>query len=917
MRWTMLITLMLLEACTAMAGRIDVPIDSWTFTSRGNYVGRPDRRKLFQIIHPWTTSKAGDFGQIETKVTIPADARPPFTLCFYVSDNNYGQGHEQGTGVDWVNNDVRVGHRFKEALINGEVIWAEDTYLNDEPKHYLVDISRHVQAGETFTLAFRLRDEVDSNVTLPGDIYVTDYYAEKVATATKESKHDWYETRSYWGDVAIYTGAVPDADKIPWGWQTELKVPPPKPPVVDAAVDESAVLPIELPELLACRWRWPVTMGFPFAQGALKKASHIALLGSDGSPVPMMVRPLNRWPDGTLRWVSADFVLIPYDKGEYTLRWGTSVTTPPEEPADPVRAEGDYMAGNMMLSAGWPQADPGAGLVVTGANGNTAINRLKPYLEAGGKHYHARWLKGKWISRSAHRMELQVDGELVAVDGDRYGPCRLRVTVFADCPYVRLQFSITNERPEETFVTDAYGIKLEIADAKHVSAGTGWVLAESSGGYVTTVVRYFSGNWPIGIETSARGINLQLFKPGDERLPTYNTHPGESKTHEIWLALTVDRPADEDCDKLAALVETPPRLNISRRIRETFVWGELPSITADEHPDVYAKIEEKLSPYFENCKQGIRLLGEYPNWDNFYWNTLHTMYSLYAMTGERKWFDWAERSVRHHFDVDICHWLPEGGTEGCAVGAIHGYWGDQSDTPCYSLIQNCDGAFDHWNLTADPDGYKHGTGISDYVQASEHIGRGQSSREQGWPLGVMLRAWQETLRPKYLKHARRLVDIALGYLEPRRGTYIEVHGSVSHRGSTPFMDGILCTALRNYHRLTGDQRVAVAIVRIAEAVYAEMHDPLHTKTAPNIDYYYSPNPYLRGNDGFTPITTLNLNVAAAQAYGAYLTGDSGLADIARRSWLAGLEGGTVYPEMSYDLAGVVYWLDRMPDVRNR
>ena len=61
------------------------------------------------------------------------------------------------------------------------------------------------------------------------------------------------------------------------------------------------------------------------------------------------------------------------------------------------------------------------------------------------------------------------------------------------------------------------------------------------------------------------------------------------------------------------------------------------------------------------------------------------------------------------------------------------------------------------------------------------------------------------------------------------------------------------------------------IACLASAVFEESHDPFHSRTLPNIDYYYSPNPYLRGPDGFTPGCTLNLNVAAAQANLSRLT----------------------------------------------
>ena len=49
-----------------------------------------------------------------------------------------------------------------------------------------------------------------------------------------------------------------------------------------------------------------------------------------------------------------------------------------------------------------------------------------------------------------------------------------------------------------------------------------------------------------------------------------------------------------------------------------------------------------------------------------------------------------------------------------------------------------------------------------------------------------------------------------------------------------------CTALRQYHLRSGDERAAILIARLANAVYEETHDPFHSKTLPNIDYYYCP-----------------------------------------------------------------------------
>jgi hypothetical protein len=866
-----------------MGDRLEVPISKFTFTRQGGYVHKLDRRDLFQIIHFWKPATAGDFGQMEAEVTIPATAKPPFTLVFYVMDNNYTGSEPK---IDWINRDVRKGHRFRQALVNGQVVWEQDVFEDDVSQHYLVDVTPHLKPGEMSKLAFRLWDKVDSSVTLPGDIYVTEHYATKVATATKKPEKDRHETKSYWGDIALYTDTVPKAEEIPWGYETKLQAPRPQGQVVAVPKPDQISLAVEYANLLGGRWPWPLTQGIPFAPGA----------GLQLAPDHV----LNVWPDGSPQWGTYSLTLYPNSPPAYTL---AELAT---QPSGSARTSGqalvtEYLRADLSLTRG---------LRVTMPDGRL-LDAIQPYLRAGGRDYRAKWSRITMTSHPRGALAMAtLEGELFAADGERYGPCRVQATVFEACPYVKLTFRIENQRPEKTFVTEAYGLKLSVPGSRTVAAEDGWATVQMDKGAVTAVVRWFKHLWPNGLTATEDGLDLQFFKPGDTRLPTYNTHPGEAKTQEVWLAFRTSPASVEDYRQLAALVETPPRLDVTRLIRETKVWDELPAITPQLRPEVYAEVEAKLGAYFAKPKENIRLFGEFGNWDNFYWNTLHTMYCLYAMTGERKYFDYAERSIRHHFDVDITHWQPAEGAV-ATVGAMHGYWGDHSDTPSYSLIQNCDGAFDHWNLTGDPEGRSVGVGIAEYIRTSTSIGRGGSSREQGWPINVMLSAWRQTGEDKYREHAKRLVETALGFEERRRGTYIEVHGSVSYLGPTPFMYGILCTSLRKYHLHTGDDRAAILITRLANAVYEESHDPWHSKTLPNIDYYYSPNPYLRGGDGFTPITTLNLNIAAAQAYAAYVTRDAGMADIAQKSWLAGLHGGSVYPEMAYDLAGVLWWLDEL------
>jgi hypothetical protein len=295
-----------------------------------------------QIVHPWAASKAGDFGQMEAQIAIPRDARPPFTLAFYVMDNNYTG--PANTGADWINRDVRSGHRYRQVLVDGQVVWQQDTALDDVSQHYLVDLGDRVKPGATVRVAFRLWDAVDSNVTLPGDVYVTEHYATKVATAVKRVVKDRYETKSYWGDVAIYTGVKPKPEEIPWGGQIALKRPPVRPAVPPANM-QNCSLTLEKAELLGGRWPWPVQQGIPLPAGLVKATPQVKIYEADGKPIDAEITKLNAWPNGSVKWAFTRFTLPAHAGGPFELRYEKS--SPASLPLqNPVVAQDDFSLHN-------------------------------------------------------------------------------------------------------------------------------------------------------------------------------------------------------------------------------------------------------------------------------------------------------------------------------------------------------------------------------------------------------------------------------------------------------------------------------------------------------------------------------------------------------------------------------------------
>ena len=52
----------------------------------------------------------------------------------------------------------------------------------------------------------------------------------------------------------------------------------------------------------------PVTVGVPWPRGVLRDAEYLACIGPDGE-VPLQTEVLERWPDGSVRWVLCDTLL--------------------------------------------------------------------------------------------------------------------------------------------------------------------------------------------------------------------------------------------------------------------------------------------------------------------------------------------------------------------------------------------------------------------------------------------------------------------------------------------------------------------------------------------------------------------------------------------------------------------------------
>lgn len=69
---------------------------------------------------------------------------------------------------------------------------------------------------------------------------------------------------------------------------------------------------------------WPLLVGLPFPEGALRDAAGIRITAGDGDPVAAQIDVTGRWPDGTIRWALAGMNTTP--QGKYRVEYGPRVS---------------------------------------------------------------------------------------------------------------------------------------------------------------------------------------------------------------------------------------------------------------------------------------------------------------------------------------------------------------------------------------------------------------------------------------------------------------------------------------------------------------------------------------------------------------------------------------------------------------
>lgn len=408
----------------------------------------------------------------------------------------------------------------------------------------------------------------------------------------------------------------------------------------------------------------------------------------------------------------------------------------------------------------------------------------------------------------------------------------------------------------------------------------GWSRVSGDRGGIAIGCREFWQQWPKSIETRDGTLTLGLcpeFPAGlydgktllDEnklyyalRRGVYTFKVGLAKTHEFSAVFFGPATPDASLANFFAAAEEPLLATCDPAyVGATQAAGDFPAADPakfygydawfDRMLEAHLKIRADVREY------GLLNWGDWygerdVNWGNLEYDLQNSLLVQYLRTGDRRFFLRGAQAARHHIDVDVIHatnpLLKNLYGPAPEVGEVWrhslNHTGGYFNTPAlpvsaaYQMGFSTDmghiwaaGDLLYYQLTGDRQARDVAIQVAD-TAATHLVGKlGTHIRSLGWPMVLVLAAYEATGDPKYLQAATDNWHTLRDTLDPQRGWVVTLSpahcyhpaGSTQKerdtiykdvprcRGNVPFMEGLTLSALARYHRLTGDPEVLKAL----------------------------------------------------------------------------------------------------------
>ena len=619
------------------------------------------------------------------------------------------------------------------------------------------------------------------------------------------------------------------------------------------------------------RKAFPATGSVPLPRGRLQDPQVTWLAKPDGSPAPSQAKALERWPDGSVRWLFLDFLADVPAGGiaNYHLRDGK-----PSRPAAGARVRLESVGATRTLDSGSLRA------VVSGA-GNALIDQLSsgttklgpiaaPQLVADGQQPEGPGSTAVEVETEGPvRTEILVTGRYP--QGLVY---EARVAAFAGQPFVRLQITLTSMVDRSFtplrrfgFVVPASvtagefgidGLPRRVSSAPHAlrhddatpalldgaSAGLhgdGWVRARAGDAALTLVRRYPWQEYPQQLTLAADGVGADLLSAATAPI-RFGT--GAAKTFETWIVLEPLAGASVPSRLAAALasplIATPsaawivqthalpqtiaPAATGARdfltRLTTAFAryragaekerWDDGPPVPCPERTQEHPRVG-----FYGALNWGDWNFPGYRDhvetcdgWGNLEYDLPQVLGLAFLATGSRAFFDGFVPAARHYRDVDIIHHAPEH-PEWVGLNHPHKVLHFAMESPTKVDLGHTwtEGLLTHYRLTGETRSLAAARGIADRLLLA--VGKAGNPRQLGWPMLALTAVYDATGDRGYRDGAVAYAEAALAHVEPTPA-------------SGDWKMGILADGMAAVHAMTNDPRLRRWLVAYADALLPEI-----------------------------------------------------------------------------------------------
>ena len=374
----------------------------------------------------------------------------------------------------------------------------------------------------------------------------------------------------------------------------------------------------------------------------------------------------------------------------------------------------------------------------------------------------------------------------------------------------------------------------------------------------------------------------------------YSFKIGAARTHELWASFSAGPPDKDRLHTFFRATEKPLLAQCDPRyVRSTLAAGDL--AVAEPKRNHFLGYDEWINEFLEcHLKDrreqrsfGMLNYGDWywarnDMWGNLEYDMPRCFFAQYLRSGDRRFFDRAEQAARHYIDVDVAHavnkeLLAYGGSNRMAPGSIWahnightgGYYGRWDGKKYHDLAPLgstspyqvglsdlghhwMGGEFDYYCLTGDRRALEVAVMASDAMARlcptpyTDHV------RDIGWPLNMMLDAYDATANKKYLDAATRQWERLKEHLDLDKGFQVMLaFGHCNERspakrchGQNAYMLGLTLGGIARYHQATQDPRVLAALTagvnQLIRECYSEKHKSFYLTSCTCLRHSHPP-----------------------------------------------------------------------------